>query len=154
MNQILSQLTKAELAEITASCACANVRKAARVITQYYDEALRSSGLRATQLPLLVKVALAGSLPVTRLAEELVMDRTTLTRNLKPLENQGLITIDEGSDRRIRLIRPTTQGLQALALALPIWQQAQDQVKNLLGSERWHTLFQTLELTLTLPHAQ
>lgn len=153
MKQDLSQLTKTDLAEITACCTCTNIRKAARVITQYYDDALRPCGLRATQLPLLVKLALADALPLTGLATDLVMDRTTLTRNLKPLEQQGLITTSEGIDRRIRLIHLTDQGRQALTLAFPLWQQAQEQVKNLLGSEQWQALFQTLDLTLRLPLA-
>lgn len=154
MKRDLSQLTKADLAEITARCTCTNIRKAARVITQYYDDALRPCGLRATQLPLLVKLALTDALPLTCLATDLVMDRTTLTRNLKPLEQQGLITTNEGLDRRIRLIRLTDQGRQTLTLAFPLWQQAQEQVKNLLGSEQWQALFQTLDLTLRLSLAQ
>ena len=143
------------MAEITASCACTNIRKAARMITQYYDDILRPCGLRATQLPLLVKVALTGTIPLTRLASELVMDRTTLTRHLKPLEQQGLITTEEGSDRRTRLICLTDQGRQALILAFPLWQQAQEQVKDLLGSKQWLALLQTLDFTLmSLSHSQ
>lgn len=154
MSEDFSQPTSANLAEIATSCTCANVRKAARVITQYYDEALQPSGLRATQFTLLVALARAGTLPLTRLAEELVMDRTTLTRNLKPLENAGFIAIDEGSDRRTRMIRPTPQGLHTLALALPAWRQAQDRVMNLLGAQRWHSLYTALEETAaTLPHS-
>ena len=92
MNEHLHQPNAAQLAEIEESCACLNVRKAARAITQLFDEVLQPTGLRSTQFPLLVTVALLGEAPVTQLAEELVMDRTTLARNLKPLESQGLLT--------------------------------------------------------------
>lgn len=127
-----------------------NVRKAARAVTQLYDEVLQPSGLRATQFNLLVAIALAGEAPVTRLADALVMDRTTLTRNLKPLESQGLITIEAGTDRRSHLVRLTGRGLQALATALPYWQQAQGQMVTRLGQEKWHTLMAELKTTVTL----
>ena len=67
-----------------AACACANLRKAARVVTQAYDKALKPTGLRATQFTVIATLATEGDAPLTRLAEALVMDRTTLTRNLKP----------------------------------------------------------------------
>ena len=82
MNEQIHQPNAAQLAEIEESCACLNVRKAARAITQLFDEVLQPTGLRSTQFPLLVVVALLGEAPVTQLAEELVMDRTTLARNL------------------------------------------------------------------------
>jgi len=124
MNEHLHQPNAAQLAEIEESCACLNVRKAARAITQLFDEVLQPTGLRSTQFPLLVVVALLGEAPVTQLAEELVMDRTTLARNLKPLESQGLLTIEAGTDRRRHLVRLTERGRQALARALPSWEQA------------------------------
>ena len=84
-------------------CICFNLRKAARVITQIYDEAFRPTGFRSTQMPLLVATAALGPVTVNRLAEAVVMDRTTLTRNLKPLEKQGLLrvkTVELNSLRR------------------------------------------------------
>jgi DNA-binding MarR family transcriptional regulator len=150
MNEHLHQPNAAQLAEIEESCACLNVRKAARAITQLFDEVLQPTGLRSTQFPLLVVVARLREAPVTQLAEELVMDRTTLARNLKPLESQGLLTIEAGTDRRRHLVRLTERGRQALARALPYWEQAQHQVVTRLGHEQWHALRDSLQATMTL----
>ena len=150
MNEHLHQLNAAQLAEIEATCACLNVRKAARAITQLFDEVLQPTGLRSTQFPLLVVVARLGEAPVTQLSRELVMDRTTLARNLKPLESQGLLTIEAGTDRRRHLVRLTERGRQALARALPYWEQAQHQVVTRLGHEQWHALQASLKATMTL----
>ncbi len=119
MKEYIHQPSVAQLPEIAETCACLNVRKAARAVTQLYDEVLQPSGLRATQFNLLVAIALAGEAPVTRLADALVMDRTTLTRNLKPLESQGLITIEAGTDRRVFHLDATmipTPGSSGLSL--------------------------------------
>jgi DNA-binding MarR family transcriptional regulator len=122
------------------SCACANLRSAARAVTRLYDDILRPSGLQVTQFTLLVRIALAGPAPITQLAEGLVMDRTTLTRNLKPLEKQGLVQVATGEDHRIRWVSLTELGHQALAKALPLWEQAQAQAVNALGAERFEAL--------------
>ena len=150
MNEHMHQPNAAQLAEIEETCACLNVRKAARAVTQLFDEVLQPTGLRSTQFNLLVAVALTGEAPVTRLAEALVMDRTTLTRNLKPLASQGLLTIDAGIDRRRHLVRLTERGRQALATALPYWEQAQNQVITRLGHKQWQALLAELKATVTL----
>ena len=150
MNEHLHQPNAAQLAEIEESCACLNVRKAARAVTQLFDEVLQPTGLRSTQFPLLVVVARLREAPVTQLSRELVMDRTTLARNLKPLESQGLLTIEAGTDRRRHLVRLTERGRQALARALPSWEQAQHQVVTYLGHKQWHALRASLQATMTL----
>ncbi len=150
MNEHMHQPNAAQLAEIEETCAGLNVRKAARTVTRLYDEVLQPTGLRLTQFNLLVAVALAGEAPMTQLAETLVMDRTTLARNLKPLESQGLLTIDAGTDRRRHLVRLTERGRQALATALPYWEQAQNQVVTRLGQEQWQALLAELKATVTL----
>src|SRR5713226_7185668 len=96
--------------EMAASCACANLRKATRATTQLYDAMLRPSGLRATQFTLLVATRLIHTAPVTRLAKELGMDRTTLTRNLRLLERQGLIRVRPGRDRRVAVAAGASTG--------------------------------------------
>ena len=80
-------------AEVLATCACLQLRKATRVVTQLYDGALRPIGLRSTQLPILVTLAAHGPLSMTDLAESLVLDRTTLIRTLRPLQRRGLIEV-------------------------------------------------------------
>jgi DNA-binding MarR family transcriptional regulator len=138
------------VAEIEATCACSNVRKAARAVTQLFDAVLQPTGLRSTQFTLLVAVALLGEAPVTQLSRALVMDRTTLARNLKPLESLELLTVYAGTDRRRHLVRLTERGRQALARALPHWEQAQHQVVTRLGQEQWHALRASLKATMTL----
>jgi DNA-binding MarR family transcriptional regulator len=123
----MGSLQNQDLRECTA-CACFAVRRAARVITQHYDRALRPSGLRATQFTLLTMLGVGGPLPLSRVADRLGMERTTLTRNLKPLIDAGLIGIEHGDDRRVRTIFITAKGHRAAVAALPDWRRAQRDV--------------------------
>jgi DNA-binding MarR family transcriptional regulator len=116
---------RAELAEVAADCACKSLRRAARAVTQRYDETLRPSGLRVTQFTLLVAVAVSEPVPITRLADTLTLDRTTLARDLRPLTERGLVEVAAGDDRRMRVVRLTGQGRDAIARAYPLWKQAQ-----------------------------
>ncbi|MFQ5520815.1 MAG: MarR family winged helix-turn-helix transcriptional regulator [Candidatus Methylomirabilia bacterium] len=136
--------------QIGAVCACANLRRAARAVTQLYDEALRPTGLRVTQLTLLVAARRLEPVTVTRLAEATVMDRTTLTRDLKPLEREGFIRIEPGGDRRVREVTLTDQGRKALARALPLWEKAQSRVATGLGQARLRRLLSDLSATVAL----
>jgi DNA-binding MarR family transcriptional regulator len=121
-------------------CACFNLRKAARAITHLYDEMLRPTGLRTTQFTLLVATKMLEPITVTRLAKMGVMDRTTLTRNLRPLEKQVLVQIALGKDQRTRVVTLTPEGQKALARAFPLWKKAQTRVIKELGPERWNSL--------------
>lgn len=122
-----------KLEEVERSCFCFNSRKSARALTQFYDRYLQqASGLRATQFNILVVVALARRVPLTRLAEILGMDRTTLTRNLKLIEGQALVTMEAGVDRRMHMISLTERGEALLHEALPYWQQAQEEMQQRL----------------------
>jgi DNA-binding MarR family transcriptional regulator len=123
-------------------------------MTQVYDEALQPSGLRATQFNVLVALALTSTISLTQLAEALVMDRTTLARNLKPLESQGLLVIDTGTDRRVRLLRLTDHGRHALTEALPYWHQAQEHVTTCLGQELSRALLEELNAAMKLASSQ
>jgi DNA-binding MarR family transcriptional regulator len=136
---------RAELAEVAAGCACRNLRRTARAVTQLYDETLRPSGLRITQFTLLVAVALSEPVPITRLADALDLDRTTLARDLKPLTERGLLEITAGEDKRTRVVRLTGQGREAIARAYPLWQQAQAQIVQGSGAERWQAVAGGLE---------
>jgi DNA-binding MarR family transcriptional regulator len=119
---------RAELAEVATGCACKHLRRTARAVTRLYDETLRPSGLRITQYTLLVAVALSEPVPITRLADALSLDRTTLVRDLKPLSERGLLEIAAGEDRRMRMVRLTGQGREAIGRAYPLWQQAQARI--------------------------
>lgn len=125
--------------DVTA-CTCANLRKATRVVTQIYDAALKPTGLRATQFTLLATVQKTGELPMSHLADALGMERTTLTRNLKPLVSKGLVEIEHESDRRVRRVRLTGAGARTLKQARPSWEDAQSRVVESLGAKQWGVL--------------
>ena len=136
---------RAELAEVAAGCACRNLRRTARAVTQLYDKTLRPSGLRITQFTLLVAVGLNEPVPITRLADALDLDRTTLARDLKPLTERGLVQIAAGEDRRMRVVRLTSQGRQAVGRAYPLWQRTQARIVEGSGPDRWQAVASGLE---------
>jgi DNA-binding MarR family transcriptional regulator len=131
-----------------AACTCTSLRKAARAVTQVYDEALRPSGIKATQFTLLATLVKCGDPPLTKLAEALVMDRTTLTRNLKPLLSKGWISTTRDQDQRVRRIALTETGRQVLDAALPLWRAAQSRLVGRLGPERWSGFLDDLSETV------
>ena len=136
---------EAKTRQVAVGCSCGNLRRASRAVTQLYDGVLQASGLKATQFTLLVAAAELKSAPISQMAEALVMDRTTLTRNLKPLVKDGLLTVEPGEDRRSRWIRLTPKGRRVLAEALPLWDRAQNRVIQGLGRARWQRLIGDLK---------
>lgn len=114
------------------------------MIRQIYDEALRPYGLKATQFTLLNAISLREPIKQTVLAEKMVTDRTTLTRNLASLERQGLVQFQPGSDRRVKEISLTPEGHQRLAEAYPHWKEAQTKTEELLGKHQVHKLLAEL----------
>lgn len=107
------------------------------MVTQTYDEALKPSGLKSTQFSLLAVLDGIGTVPLSQLADSLVMDRTTLSRNLKPLTDKQLVEIRHGEDRRVRQIALTDQGRAALAKARPLWDAVQSRMVARFGEDRW-----------------
>src|SRR5262245_36561896 len=118
------------------TCLCHRARMAARTITRAYDDALRPSGLRATQLAVLAAVGARGALSIKSLADDMGMDRTTLTRNLRPLEQQGLVRLAPEARYRSRVLTLTPSGRTALHDAMPLWEAAQRAMRRRLGVER------------------
>jgi DNA-binding MarR family transcriptional regulator len=131
-----------------ADCTCFNLRKAARAVTQHYDETLRPAGLRATQFSLLSVVGELGTVSITALADEAVMDRTTLTRNLKLLEEEGLIRIEPGEDARVREVSLTPAAQEKLTVARRYWKKAQVHMVDTLGAERVNRLLGDLSAAI------
>jgi len=121
-------------------CACANLRRAGRAVTQLYDEALRAEGLRATQFTLLQVLARMGSVTQGVLADALAADSTTLSRTLKPLEASRWIRSFPGGDRRERHIELTPAGRRVLERATPAWESAQQRLREALGERDWRAL--------------
>ena len=117
---------------IAANCQCAKLRSASRIITRFYDDALKEAGIKSGQFTLLVAVELCQSISITELSEALAMDRTTLTRNLNPLVNEGLIEMKSGRGRT-RLVSISEGGHKVLTLAKPLWESAQARVTEIIG---------------------
>jgi len=140
---MIKKITRKDLTACP-DCACFNIRKASRIVTQAYAEAMSETGLRGTQFTVLVMVAAFESITITHLAENLVMDRTTLTRNLKPLEKQKLLEIIPGADRSTRVVQLTDAGHERLRTALPLWKRAQKKVSDIIGSARLDNLINEL----------
>jgi DNA-binding MarR family transcriptional regulator len=122
-------------AEVQQSCLSMALRQAARTLTQRYDAAFSTAGIRSTQFSVLVALAQAPSVPLSRLAEALIMDRTTLTRNLAPLVRRGLVAESGAEDKRVRSYALTPRGKQLLARALPDWKSAQARMLRALAAE-------------------
>ena len=118
-------------------CNCFAVRSAARHVSQFYDQFLAPIGLRTTQFSILAKLKRREPLTINALANDMVMDRTTLGRNMLPLERDGLIRIGQiASDRRAKELRLTNAGEKRLQAALKAWSQAQVQFETTFGTKR------------------
>ncbi|MBD2215019.1 winged helix-turn-helix transcriptional regulator [Nostoc linckia FACHB-104] len=144
MSNQFAEANLAKVIQVPATCMGMHVRRASRIVTQVYDAALRPVELAVNQFTLLVAIHLVESTPITRLAAELFTDQTTLTRNLKLLEKRGLVAIAPGEDRRVKLVSLTTEGEAVLAEAIPLWEQAQSEVMQQFGEEKWQTLLSLL----------
>jgi DNA-binding MarR family transcriptional regulator len=118
-------------------CNCFAVRSAARHVTQFYDQFLVPIGLRTTQFSILAKLKRLGPLTINALAEDMVMDRTTLGRNILPLERDGLIQVEPVlTDRRAKELRLTSAGEKRLQAGIKAWTQAQIQFETAFGAKR------------------
>ncbi|NDJ85939.1 MAG: winged helix-turn-helix transcriptional regulator [Chloroflexi bacterium] len=138
---MLEQIPNGEPEDLVMLCACFNIRMIARLITAQYTEALAPSNLTPTQFSTLLALQTGGEMPITQLTAILVTDRTTLARNLKPLERDGLVEVTPGEhDKRVRQVAISAAGRQALATALPHWKQAQKDLQELAGEELWVAL--------------
>ena len=131
--------------DLPSLCPAFNIRAASRIITQLFDEILKPSGLQVTQFAVLVGVFILDSPTISKLAKELVMDRTTLTRGLKPLENEGLIKIVSGEDKRTHFVKITTKGKSSLDRTLPYWEKARNVVSKEFGETHLDVLLKDLE---------
>ena len=116
-------------------CSCAGLRRATRHLTQYYDQRLTSVGLKVGQFSLLSNLARWAPISPGNFAERLAMDRTTMGRNLLPLEREGLVAVTvDPADRRARLVSITQAGRARLLAAHPIWAAAQTDFETRFGA--------------------
>ena len=126
-------------------CACGRLRRAARALTQLYDDAMAGADLRVTQFSLLRALARSGSMRISQLAAAQLLDRTALSRNLDPLVDRGLVRIAPGRDARTREVAITRAGRAALRAAMPCWERAQREVARRLGTAKLEALIATLD---------
>jgi DNA-binding MarR family transcriptional regulator len=118
-------------------CNCLALRQAARHVTQFYDHYLLPTGVRTTQFSILAKIGGLGPTTINALAKDMVMDRTTLGRNIQPLEREGLIAVTKGrADRRSKELQLTDAGAARLHAASKAWAKAQTRFERSFGSKR------------------
>jgi DNA-binding MarR family transcriptional regulator len=127
------------------NCTCFNVRRAARVITQFFDAEVRRHGMRPTQTPILRALRTKSGWGMAELSEWLGMDRTTLVRNLRPLQRDELVRTKGGGRGGHVELEITAKGRTALSEMQPSWRSAQDKVVATLGQERWSAIINDLE---------
>jgi DNA-binding MarR family transcriptional regulator len=119
--------------EIASGCIAVRVRLLNRAVTRIFDDALRSLGIRVSQLNLLVAIAKEGPIAPARLVDGLQIDASTLSRNLERMRAAGWIEAVAGVDRREQPMRVTAEGRRMLAKTLPLWKSAQGEAAELLG---------------------
>jgi DNA-binding MarR family transcriptional regulator len=136
------------------NCTCFNVRRVSRVITQFFDAEVRRHGIRPTQTPILGALQAKSGWSMAELSEWLGMERTTLLRNLRPLQRDGLVQAKGAGRGGLVELGITAKGRTALAKTLPAWRSAQDKVVSSLGKERWSTIIRDLQKAATKLRAQ
>ncbi len=137
MSETVTPPDKALCAEAASTCACFNLRKASRAVTKLFDGALQPTGLRSTQFVTLLSVHLHGPVGLPALAKELVIDRSTLTRNLAVLQKNGLIESSSLNGKRSRVFRLTDDGVQSVTEGIPLWEKAQSRFVTQFGRTKW-----------------
>jgi DNA-binding MarR family transcriptional regulator len=153
MNEINPSDSKASRARQggTGGCTCFKLRRLTRRVTAVYDRALSPAGMRVTQYSLLAHLRGLAGVPMSQLAGLLDMDRTTLTRNLKPLLDAGWVEIQASAgDARVRLVRITSSGEAQWVAARAYWRRAQDEVDATIGTDNLAGLHSMLDSCLPL----
>jgi DNA-binding MarR family transcriptional regulator len=127
--------------DIPSLCNCSKLRRAARRVSRFYDECLAPSGIKTTQFTILGHLKHRGPKTMLQLADLLSMDRATIGHNLRPLERDGLVSIETAEfDRRARVVKVTEKGLDLIATARPAWDRAQAEFEKAFGVEEARTM--------------
>ena len=126
------------------NCVCFNIRRVSRLITQYFDSEVRRHGIRPTQTPILRALQAKTEWSMAELSEWLGMERTTLLRNLRPLQRDGLVRVKGGGRGSHVNLAITEKGRKVVAKMHPGWRSAQDKVVATLGKDRWSTIITDL----------
>jgi DNA-binding MarR family transcriptional regulator len=126
------------------SCHCILLRKAARKVSSYYDEALAPLGVNIGQFSLLRNINRLQPISLTELAAKVELDRSTVGRNTKVLARMGMVAIGHGEDQREALLSLTEEGLALLQRGAPLWDSVQDDIEARLGEEKTKQLQELL----------
>ncbi|MCG8295327.1 MarR family winged helix-turn-helix transcriptional regulator [Pseudomonas entomophila] len=130
---------------LTSECICTHLRRAARGVSRHYDEALAGFGINVAQFSLLRHLQRLDRPSITSLAEAMGLERSTLGRNLRVLEADGLVQLADGDDQRNRVVLLSEAGRARLEAAQPAWEQAQAQLVEQLGEDQRDALVRMLE---------
>jgi len=122
------------------TCACFHFRRTARALTSIYDKALNPAGLRSGQFVLLLAIHKEGSVTRNELADRVGLDQSALSRGLQAMERQKWIKTSTGRDRRTRIVSLTAAGHRKVLVAYPLWEDAQNQIKQSWGSRHFKEL--------------
>ena len=126
--------------ELLTECACFDLRRATRAVSRMYDEFLRDAGLNITQFSMLRLICAEKELSISTLSRYMVMERTSITRAIVPLERDGLIHSRPGTDKRIRVVSVSNKGRRLVEDAEPKWRQAQEALLATIGEDRWRAM--------------
>jgi DNA-binding MarR family transcriptional regulator len=129
-------------------CTCFRLRQAARLVSRSYDGFLAPCGISIGQFGVLATLAAMDGASISELAQALQMERTTLTRNLLPLQSSGYVSVQAGPDRRARALSLTKLGREVLSAAKPLWRAAQRTLEKELGRSDVKSLNTVLDGTL------
>ncbi|EDY15832.1 transcriptional regulator, MarR family [Chthoniobacter flavus Ellin428] len=127
------------------NCVCFNLRWVARKVTQFFDAELRRHGIRPTQESILVSLDAKEKWTMAELSDWLGMERTTLVRNLRPLQRDGLVKVMGGGRGNLVELTITPKGREQLEKLMPAWRAAQSAVVKTLGEQRWSAVLSDLE---------
>src|SRR5438309_10603255 len=127
--------TNSSIDTISRTCIAVRLRLLNRVVTNFYDDALRPQGLKVSQLNVLVVTARLGLARPAQACEILQLDTSTLSRNVKPLQAHGWLEVMPDEDARAQPFRLTPQGKRLIEKAVPAWEEAQRRASELLGDE-------------------
>lgn len=144
----------AECLAAAEACACFNVRRAARSVTQVYDEALSAVNVSSGQFVILLSVRILSQATMQKLAETVALDRSALSRAVQPLLRRELLSIEPGRDRRTKLITLSPAGMQMLADGAPHWERAQARMRGALGEDGFDGLLRTSRESFERLHRQ
>jgi len=128
---------------MTLPCACTTVRKANRALFRYYENAMLGSGVSITQFSIFRALKRRGKTPLSDLADELIMERTSLYRTIAPLETSGAVKITPSKQGRAKTAELTNLGHKMMYVATPHWERAQSTIVGAIGEEQWRVLSET-----------